>query len=313
MGTFDYQNTTAYFRDGFVDFDKAQLSIASAPVLYGLAIYTVFGAVWNKKKQELYVFRLKDHYERVVNSARIMDFRQFIEQWPYERFEETMLSLLRKNNIKQDVLVRVIVIVDEILSGTKMHGLNNSLVAFVYPLSDLYDKPTISLGVSSWQRTPDNAIPSRAKVNGSYVNASLMKNEALLNGYDDAIALDSHGHVTESTVANIFVVRDNVLISPDGATDLLEGITRNTVFAMADELNIAHSKRSLDRSELYLADEIFLCGSSAKITPVASIDNRPVKTGKVGELTSKLIREYEKAQRGTTNKYANWRLTVWQL
>jgi len=310
MATPNLQTSTVFLRDGFVPFAQANLSIAASPVLYGLGIYTVFGVCWNEEQKKLYAFRLRDHYDRLVNSARIMDFQQFIDEWSYERFEKTMLELLRRNKVKSDALVRVGVFIDEIMGGTKMHGLKNSVSAFVYPFKPLYTKPSISVGVSSWQRTPDNAIPSRAKVNGSYVNASLMKNEALLNGYDDAVALDSHGHVTESTVANIFVVRDGILISPDGATDLLEGITRNTIFTLADKLQIPHTKRSLDRSELYLADEIFLCGSSAIITPVTAVDKRPVGSGKIGPLTKQLMKSYQAAQRGTDDSFPEWRLAL---
>ncbi len=310
MKDFNYQNSTVYFRDGFMPIDEAQVSITAAPILYGLGIYTVLSAIRNEQDKKMYAFRLKEHYDRLINSAKIMDFQQFIDEWPYERFVQMVKDLIAKNEPKQDVLVRVVIFIDEQLSGTKMHGLKNSLAAFVYAFHDLYESQEISLGVSSWQRTPDNAIPSRAKVTGSYVNASLMKNEALIKGYDDAVALDGHGHVTESTVANIFVVRDGVLISPDGATDLLEGITRSTVFTMADELGIPHTKRSLDRSELYLADEVFLCGSSARITAVTSIDKRPIKDGKTGPLTAKLIKEYESAHRGDGGKYADWRTAI---
>jgi branched-chain amino acid aminotransferase len=300
------QKSLVYLRDQFVPFEDANISIASSPVLYGLSIYTVFGVHWNEKKNNLYMFRLRDHYDRLINSAKIIDFHQFIETWTYEKFEKTMKELLIKNNIQKDSLVRVSVFIDETLAGTKIHGLTNSLSAFVYPLNQLYDSNGINMCVSSWQRTPDNAIPSRAKLNGSYINAALMKNEALLNGYDDAISVDSHGHVAESTVANLFLVRNNVLITPDGATDLLEGITRDSIFSLADSLGIQHKRRSVDRSELYLADEAFLCGSSANITPVISIDKRPVGTGKAGPATSKLAREYAIAQKGEHKEFNLW-------
>jgi branched-chain amino acid aminotransferase len=160
--------------------------------------------------------------------------------------------------------------------------------------------------VSSWTRNPDNAIPSRAKVNGSYVNASLMKNEALLNGYDDAIAIDEHGHVAEGTVANLFFVRGGVLTTPGPATDILEGITRSSILTIAKDLNIPTQERSIDRSELYIAEEAFMCGSSARVTPVLSIDKRPVGAGKIGEITAKLDEAYSSAQIGNTDSYRKW-------
>jgi branched-chain amino acid aminotransferase len=306
----DLQSSEIYFRDKFVPFTEANLSIASSPVLYGLSIYTVFSASWNDQDQKLYIFRLRDHYERLINSAKIMDFHSFIDDWTYEKFEATMMELLKRNQIQEDVLVRVTTFIDELVAGTKIHGLKNAMSAYVYPMGEILPRSGINACVSSWVRTADNAIPSRAKVNGSYVNASLMKNEALLNGYDEAIALDQHGHVSEGTVANLFIVRSGVLITPDSATDILEGITRGSILALAEEAGLQHQQRSIDRSELYIADEAFMCGSSARITPILTVDKRVVGNGKIGPVTEKLMKEYEAIQRGTSKLFAEWRQTA---
>ncbi len=180
--------------------------------------------------------------------------------------------------------MRATVFVDALIAGTKIHDLPQTLAAYVYPMGNILPRGGVNLCVSSWTRNSDNAIPSRAKVNGGYVNSSLMKNEAILNGYDDAIALDMHGHVTEGTVANVFIVRNGTLVTPDVGADLLEGITRNSVIAIAAELNIPVEQRAIDRSELYVADEAFICGSSARITPILSIDKRAIGTGTAGRL-----------------------------
>jgi branched-chain amino acid aminotransferase len=235
-----------------------------------------------------------------------MDFDSFAKQWPYEKFEATMLELLQRNNIKEDALIRVTVFIDELVAGTKIHGLKNSLSAYVYPMGEILPKAGAHVCVSSWIRNPDNSIPSRAKVNGSYVNASLMKNEALLNGYDDAIAVDGHGHVAEGTVANLFVVRGGELITPGQATDILEGITRSSLITIAQDLGIKATERSIDRSELYICDEIFFCGSSAGLTPVLFVDKRPVAGGSVGAITTKLSKAYRSAQLGESEKYSTW-------
>lgn len=301
----NYQQAEAYFDGNFVPFAGANLSIASSPVLYGLSVYTVFSANWNEQEEKLYTFRLKDHYKRLVNSARIMDFHSFIDDWTYEKFEATMLELLTRNKIQENVLVRVTVYVDELVAGTKIHGLKNNISAYVYPMGEILPRSGINACVSSWGRNPDNAIPSRAKVNGSYVNASLMKNEALLNGYDEAIALDQHGHVSEGTVANLFIVRDGMLITPDSATDILEGITRNSILALAEKLQIPVQQRSIDRSELYIAEEAFMCGSSARITPILSVDRRSVGKA-VGPITSKLMRAYDDVQSGKDTSFPDW-------
>ena len=280
---------TAYFRDGFVPFEQANISIASAPVLYGLSVYTVFPVFWNDKDQKLYMFRLEDHFKRLQNSAKILALDGFLEDWDYKKFQRIMQELILKNNPKQDSLVRVSVFVDDTLKGARMHGLKHGLSAFIYPSESLLPKTGAKLCVSNWRRTPDNAIPSRAKINGSYVNAALMRHEAFLNGFDDAISLDEQGHVAESTVANIFLVKDGRLVTPSTSTDLLEGITRDTVFGLSEHFGIACEQRTIDRSEIYLADEIFLCGSSMQIAPVTSIDHRRIGSGEQGPITKQLL------------------------
>lgn len=308
--TLELKTSTAYFRDSFVPFTEANLSIASSPVLYGLSVYTVLSVAYNPKKDQLYVFRLRDHYERLVNSAKIMDFNGFAENWSYNKFEKTIQELLVRNQVKQDALVRVLFFIDDILSGTQMHGLPTSLVMFTYASNPLYKTEAINVCISSWKRTPDNSIPSRAKANGSYINSSLMKNEALINGFDDAIALDEHGHVSESTVANLFIVRGTKLITPHAATDILEGITRDTVQKMAEKLGIEHRERSVDRSELFAADEAFLCGSTARITPILSVDRHAIGDRKVGTITKQIAQEYARVQHGDTNDFSEWRQSV---
>lgn len=310
MSKFDFSNTQVFFRDAFVPFTEANVSIASSPVLYGLSVYTVFSLNWNDEQKKLYAFRLRDHYDRLVNSASIMDFDSFASEWPWERFEKTMRELVSRNDIQQDALVRITVFVDELIAGTKIHGLKNSLSAYIYPMGEILPLTGANLCISSWVRNSDNSIPAKAKINGSYVNASLMKNEALLNGFDDAIALDHHGHVAESTVANLFIVRGGKLATPDTSTDILEGITRDSIIELARTLDMPVEERSIDRTELYKSDEAFLCGTSARITPVLSIDKRPVGNGKVGAITHKLMDTYASIQDGSDRRFEHWRTVI---
>jgi branched-chain amino acid aminotransferase len=303
---FELQNSQVFFRDKFVPFDQANVSIASSSVLYGLCVYTVFGVSCNTQEDALYAFRLRDHYKRLVNSAKIMDFHSFANDWPYERFEATIKDLLSKNQIKEDVLVRASIFVDEIMAGTRIHDLKQSFSAYVCPMKQVLEPSGVNVCVSSWQRTADNAIPSRAKVNGSYANSSLMKNEALLNGYDEAIALDQHGHVSEGSVENLFIVRDGVLITPDPATDILEGITRDTVLRLANIQGIPVLERSIDRSELYIADEVFMCGSSVRVVPVLTIDKRPINHQKIGPITKQIDALFKTSQHTKTLDYPAW-------
>jgi branched-chain amino acid aminotransferase len=301
--------STAYFRGRFVPFAEANVSVASSPFLYGLAIYTVFSANWNAQDEQLYVFRLREHYTRLVNSARIMDFEDFASRYTFEQFQTTMLELLRRNHIREDALVRAMVFIDEISAGTRIRGLRNELAVYVYPMGEILPRAGAHVCVSSWQRTADNMMPARAKVNGSYINASLMKNEALINGYDEALAVDTNGHVAEGTVANIFLVRSGTLITPDAATDILEGITRHSILAIARELDMPVIERSIDRSELYVADEAMFVGSSARVTPILSIDRRPVGAGRPGPLTQILSDHYDRLQHGQLSR--DWLTSVY--
>ncbi len=303
---FKIENSKVYFRNGLVPYGEANLSITSSPVLYGLAVYTVFNVRWDNAKKRLLIFRLADHYRRLCDSARIMDFTPFDQIMSYPEFKKVIYQLLVKNDVRENALVRASLFIDENIAGTKSHGLKTSFSAYIYPMAQFYPEAGVNVCVSSWQRTPDNAIPSRAKVNGSYANATLMKNEALLNGYDEAIALDAEGHVTEGTVANLFMVRKGELITPDQSADILEGITRDSLIQIAKKLNIHVKQRPVDRSELYVAEELFYCGSSARIAAILSVDKRPVGDKMSGPITIQLSEAYDKAQLGILEGFSDW-------
>ncbi len=298
----------AYFKSKFIDFKDANLSIGSAPVLYGLSSYTVIPVFLSEDKKSLNIFRLKDHFKRLINSSKILNFEDFISSFDYPKFEKVILKLLSENKVNSDCLIRASVYVDELLSGAKSIGLSNDLTVFIYPMTKLINKKGADVMISSYRRTPDNSIPSRAKVNGGYVNSALAKNEAIVNHYDDAIFLDQEGHLTESTVSNLFLVRDNSLITPAENADLLEGITRNTVIDIAKKLNVKVIQRTIDRTEIYLADEIFLSGSSLFIQPVFRVDHVSINNGKVGSITNKISLYYGSLVR-ENNSINNWILT----
>jgi branched-chain amino acid aminotransferase len=306
MKKLDYRTSVAFLRDKFLPFKDANISIGSSPVLYGLAIYTVFGVVWNKEDKKLRVFRLEDHFKRLQNSAKIMDFHGFLETWTYEKFEKMVMDLIKKNKVEEDALVRVSVFIDENLAGTKIHGLKNSVSAYIYPLGEILPRNGTHIGISKWIRVSSKAIPVRAKVNGSYVNSALMKNEALLNGYQDALALDEKGNICEGTVANVFFVKKGKLITPAVEFDLLEGITRKTIIELAKDLKIKVEERAIKAKELSTFDEVFFCGSSARITPILSIEKKKVGDGKIGKVTEQLMDLYSRILMGEENRYNVW-------
>ncbi|MDP3962338.1 MAG: branched-chain-amino-acid transaminase, partial [bacterium] len=307
MTKFDYIKGTAFFRDSFLPFSDANLSIASSPVLYGLSVYTVFSLNWNKEESKLYAFRLEDHFQRLISSSKIMDFHSFAEKWDYKKFKDMTMELVKRNGIREDALVRVSIFADALCAGTKIHGLEHAVSAYIYPMGEILPRSGINVCVSTWRRNPDNAIPSRAKVNGGYANVCLMRNEAIMNGYDDAIALDLEGNVTEGTVANLFLVRGGKLITPSANFDILEGITRDSIMKIAKDAGLEIIERTIARSELYIADEVFITGSSARITPILSIDKRAVGSGKIGQITEELSRKYEEAQKGVNGEHGEWR------
>ena len=170
----------------------------------------------------------------------------------------------------------------------------------------------IRCGVSSWRRVPDCAVPARAKVTGSYINSALAKSEALENGFDEAIVLTEAGHVSEGSAENVFLLRDGVFVTPPVTDDILEGVTRRLIIGLIrDELDLPVVERSIDRTELYAGDELFLCGTGAQVSPVIEVDHRPIGEGRVGEFTHELQQLYFGAVRGDNPKYAHWSLPVY--
>lgn len=286
-----------FLKDQIIPIEEAGLSIASSAVLYGLSVYTVFPVSMTAKGT--FGFRLPDHYQRLINSARIIGINTFETDWTYEKFLATVKGLIQANNIKENVFVRATVHVDELLPGTRSRGLSTSLSIFLYEAKPIVPQDGMRLKTSVWRRIPDYAIPSRAKVNGAYVNSVLAKQDALDSGYDDCIFLDINGHVCELSAANIFIVRQGTIITPDNANDLLEGINRQTIMEIAEDLGLPCRVRNIDLTELYIADEVFACGTSSFVAPVKEIDGRVIGNGQIGTLTTKLRKRHEEILAGT--------------
>lgn len=302
-----YKNV--YFDGKIVDADKAKLSVASSAVLYGLSVYTVFPVHVNGDGEKL-AFRLQDHYKRLVNSSKIIGINTFVEKWDYASFLDVVKELLASNDVEDDIYVRATVHVDEQIAGTKVRGLKHTLSMFIYDAVPILSPEGCRLKTSLWRRIPDNSIPSRAKVNGAYVNSVLAKQDALDSGYDDCIFLDVQGHVCELSAANIFVVRHGKLITPSNASDLLEGINRNTVIMLAKDMGLEVEERTVDLTELYVADEVFACGTSANISPVLEIDGRTVGSGEIGELTKKIQDAHMDVRRKNSPSHPEWLLRL---
>jgi branched-chain amino acid aminotransferase len=272
---------------------------------YGTGVFEGIRGYWNEEKEEIYIFRLREHFVRFVKNAAMVCI-----DVPYtvDQLCEMCTSLVRTHGYRQDVYIRPIAYKSSPQIGVSMEGVANDFTMFCAPFGNYVDiECGLALCVSSWKRTDDNAIPGRAKVTGNYANTALVKNEAVLNGYDEAVVLNQQGYVVEGSAENIFLLRDGVLLTPSVADGILEGITRDTVIKLAlDELGIPTIERAIARTELYYADEIFLTGTGAQVAPVTSVDRRKVGTGGCGPISLELQRIYFDVVKGRNPKYLDW-------
>ncbi len=290
----------AYFENIITPIDSANISIASSAVLYGLSVYTVFPII--HKKQGISAFRLQDHYIRLINSAKIIGIDTFEKDWNFERFTKAVKELIQANTIDQLVFIRATIHVTDLVPGTRSRGLATNLSMFIYEANPIIPQNGARLKTSVWRRIPDSSIPSRAKVNGAYVNSVLGKQDAIDSGYDDCLFLDTQGHVCELSAANIFMVRDGILITPSQSSDILEGINRKTIIEIAKSLNIQVIEREIDLTEVYIADELFACGTSAFIASIIEVDKRKIGYN-VYPITQKIKKAYDEVFSDEDNQF----------
>ncbi len=296
----------AFFEGKIIPIEQARVDIRTNALQYGTGIFEGIRCYWNEKNKTNYVFRMEDHYRRFILNSRIMmiDIKYSIEE-----LCDITVELLKKEGYEEDSYVRPFAYNSGLNIGPKLIGNKQDLFIYTIPLGEYLDiSKTISVCISSWDRIPDNSIPPRAKISGSYVNAAFQKTEALLNGYDEALVLTANGkHVSEGSAMNVFMVKNGNLITPPVTDEILEGITRDTVIKLAkDNENIDVQERSIDRTELYIADELFFCGTGAQISPIGSVDKRPVGNGEMGPLTKKLQELYFRAVKNEISKYSGW-------
>ncbi|MGW4094164.1 aminotransferase class IV [Nocardia sp. NPDC004750] len=284
-----------YLGDRIVAAEAATVGVASSAVLYGLSVYTVFPVHVDGAART--AFRLDDHFRRLEESCKIIGIDRFAQEWDYARFRAAIVELIAANAPREDVFVRATVHVVESIPGTRVRGCAIRVSIFVYDAVPIVPQDGMRLKSSPWRRIPDNAIPSRAKVNGAYVNSVLAKQDAIDSGYDDCVFLDGNGHVCELSAANIFLVRNGTLITPDVSCDILDGINRRTVLTLAAEDGIPVVERTVDLTELYIADEVFVTGTSSGAAPVVEVDGRLVADGVPGPISQALRKRHHAALR----------------
>jgi branched-chain amino acid aminotransferase len=299
-------NAKELFMNGeFINSERGVISVRTHAFAYGTACFEGIRGYWNEQDQQVYLFRLREHYERLLRSCKTL---QFSLSYTVDQLIDLSLELVRRNDQHQDVYLRPVAYIADEVIGVKLHGFHYEFLLTSEPQGDYIDISGLKCGVSSWRRVDDNAIPARAKICGAYVNSAFAKSEALQNGFDEAIMLTQEGHVSEGSAENIFLVIDGELVTPAPSENILLGITRDTVIELARrELGMITRERQIDRTELYTADEVFLCGTGAQIAPVIEIDYRPIGSGKVGPIGGELQRIYFDVVRGKRPEYlAQW-------
>lgn len=295
----------AFFRGEFVPLRDANVNVMTHAFNYGTAVFEGVRAYWNAEEGQLFGLEFLAHYQRIQRSAALLMME--LRQTP-EELAAITVELLRRDGLREDVYVRPIVYKSSETIGVRLHNLDSDIAIFGVPFGQYIDTESgIRAQVSSWRRTDDNAIPARGKITGAYVNSAFAKTDAQLSGYDEAIVLTADGHVSEGSAENIFLVKDGVLLTPPITDNILEGITRGRLLEIAaDEIGIETAIRSIDRTELYTADEVFLCGTGAQISPVIEIDRRRIGHGRPGPVTRQLSRIYFDAVRGKVPAYRSW-------
>ncbi|UCG84188.1 MAG: branched-chain amino acid transaminase [Dehalococcoidia bacterium] len=295
----------AFFQKEYVPLPEAKIGIMTHAFHYGTACFEGIRGNWNPDDEQLYIFRGREHYKRLVNSCKLLKI-----ELPYSIDElcQMTVDLVRKSEYKEDVYIRPLAYKSTEAFGVRLHDLDDDLLIIVTTFGPYLDVTKgIKCTTSSWRRIDDNMIPPRGKICGLYVNNAFAKTEAVEAGAAEGIMLTSDDYVSEGSGENIFIVNDSRLITPTVNDRILLGITRETVMQLAkDELGIETLERRVDRSELYMAEECFLTGTAAHITPVVAIDNRKIGTGNIGKITGDLQKLYFDVEFGRNKKYIQW-------
>ncbi|NLF83124.1 MAG: branched-chain amino acid transaminase [Candidatus Gastranaerophilales bacterium] len=288
----------------FVPDEDAKISVRTHAFLYGTSIFEGIRGYWREDEKQIYVFRMKEHYERMHKNSKILHMTP-----PYSVQEmcDITLELIRKNNMTGDVYIRPTLYKSNYGIGPKLDG-PDSFMVFTCPMGEYVDiSKGLSICVSSWYRLEDNALPPRGKFAGAYVNTALIKTDAVKAGFDEALTLNSNGFITEGSAMNFYLVENCKLVTSREIDNILVGITRQTIKELAKkELGLEVEERPINRTELYMADEAFLCGTGAQVSPITSIDHRPLGDGKVGPISKKIQDLYFEVVRGRVDKYKHW-------
>ncbi len=297
-----------YLNGQFLPEPETRVPILTHALHYGTGLFEGIRAYFDRETGDVFLFRARDHFERMASNAKLLQMK--LPQGPDE-LVEVAAELIRRNGYATDTYVRPILFKSATRVGVALPP-EESFAMIAVPMGPYLDvEAGVHCGVSSWRRLQDNSIPTRGKICGAYVNSALAAQEARDRGFDEAIFLNEEGHVAEGAAMNIFLVRHDRLVTPDVTQGILEGITRDTVMVLArDVLGVELEARAVDRTELYVASEVFLCGTAVQIAPVVRVDGRAVGEGEPGPVTLMLQSEYEHLVRGRSGRYGDWLVPV---
>ncbi len=299
------------FNGNVVRYEDAKVGVLTHALNYGTAVFGGIRGYWNKEEKQLFVFRPHDHYKRFLDSMKLMRMQSSDTK---EGLTNLTLEVIRKNEYKEDCYIRPLAFYTDEIIGVRLHNLTPALSISAVPFGRYVENEEgAHVTISSWSRVDDNIIPARGKISGSYVNSAFIKTDAQLAGFDEAIVLNHSGHVSEGSAENIFMLKNGVFVTPSVTENILEGIVRRTMIKfIKDDLGMDVEERPIDRTELFLADEVFFVGTGVQLSAITRIDNRLIGTGKMGPLTTRLRELFFDTVRGKVPKYRHWCMPVYQ-
>ena len=305
----DLDSLVCYFEGRFVPMSEAKVSIMTHAFMYGTAVFEGIRAYWNAEEGQLYGLKIREHVERIRANCRML----LMEPVPsVDELSALIVETVRRNGFREDTYIRPSFYKSSRAIGVRLHHLDHQLYIVALPFGNYIETEAgVRIMSSSWRRNADEALPARGKIVGGYVNMAFQKSEAELNGYDEALVMTPDGHASEASAANLFVVRDGSLITPPVSDDILEGVTRRAIIDLARDEGLPVEVRSIDRSELYIADEVFLCGTGVQVSPVIEIDHRKVGLGEVGPIGRQIRDRYFDAVRGRIPAYRHWLIPIY--
>ncbi len=295
----------AYFKGKIVPYSEAKVGVMTHSLHYGTGVFGGLRGFWNEDEQQLFVFRPADHIRRFLESCKILCMGLPCSA---EDLQRALMDLLHAENFKTNCYIRPLAYFTDEIIGVRLHNLTAEVSIMAIPFgSYVSNEEGLHVTYSSWRRVDDNMIPARGKITGAYVNSALIKTDAQRAGFDEALVLNQDGHLSEGSAANTVIIRNGVAITPPVTDNILEGITRRTVMALLrEELKMEVVERPIDRTEVYLAEEVFYCGTGVQISAITRIDHRPIGTGKIGPVTNNLRKLYFSVVQGRIPRYLHW-------